>query len=99
MNTLCYQSTTNNHMAKDIKAFSRKKILLLVAAVLSSLTVFKFISGKKKNEPVSETVKMLTQDGKLVEIDKKLLASSDKKISNEELKKWVKNKLVNNKTN
>lgn len=33
---------------------------------------------------------MLTQDGKLVEIDKKLLVSSGKKISDAELKKWVK---------
>jgi hypothetical protein len=35
-------------------------------------------------------VKMLTQDGSLVEIDKKLLASSGKKISNEELQQWIK---------
>ena len=32
---------------------------------------------------------MLTQDGKLVEIDKKLLASSGKKISNKELQNWI----------
>ena len=36
------------------------------------------------------TVKMLTQDGSLVEIDKKLLASSGKKISNKELQEWIK---------
>ncbi len=77
-------------MAKDIKASSRKKFLLWGAALVSSLTVFKFIPGKKKIKPVSETVKMLTQDGQLVEIDKKLLASSGKKISDEELQKWVK---------
>ena len=71
---------------------TRKKFLLWGTAVLSSVTVLKFISGnkKKKTEPDNETVKMLTQDGKLVEIDKKLLASSRNKISNEELQKWVK---------
>jgi hypothetical protein len=79
-------------MTENTKAPSRKKFLLWGAALLSSFTVFKFISGNKKkpNEPANETVKMLTQDGKLVEIDKKLLASSGKKISDEELQKWVK---------
>lgn len=66
--------------------------MLWSAAVLSSLTLFKFISGNKKKQTAGagETVTMLTQDGKLVEVDKKLLASSGKKISDEELQKWVK---------
>lgn len=73
---------------------NRKKFLLWGAGILSSLTVLKFFSGskKKKDQPDNATVKMLTQDGKLVEIDKKLLASSGNKISNEELQNWVKNK-------
>jgi len=33
---------------------------------------------------------MLGEDGRLVQIDKKELASSGKKISNEELKNWIK---------
>ena len=33
---------------------------------------------------------MLTQDGKLVEVDKQLLVNSKKKISNEELQGWIK---------
>ncbi len=33
---------------------------------------------------------MLTQDGKLVEIDKKLLVSPGKKITDKELQQWVK---------
>jgi hypothetical protein len=36
------------------------------------------------------TVKMLTQDGKLVEIDEALLPAERKKISNSELKNWIK---------
>jgi hypothetical protein len=84
-------------MTENTKAPSRKKFLLWSAAILSSLTVFKFISGnkKKKNAGAGETVTMLTQDGKLVEVDRKLLASSGKRISDEELQKWVKNKSVN----
>ena len=41
--------------------------------------------GEKK-----KTVKMLTQDGTLVEIDAALLTGSAKKITNSELKNWVK---------
>jgi hypothetical protein len=79
-------------MAINRKTPSRKKFLLWSAAILSSLTVFKLIPGikKKKGDRAGETVTMLTQDGKLVEVDKKLLASSGKKISDEELQKWVK---------
>ncbi|MFC0775007.1 hypothetical protein [Terrimonas alba] len=71
---------------------NRKKFLLWGATILSSITVLKFLpyNKKKNNEPGNETVKMLTRDGKLVEIDKKLLASSGKKISDKELQKWVK---------
>lgn len=67
---------------------SRKKFLLWSATILSSATVFKFIRIPKKKK--TEMVKMLTQDGKLVEIDKKLLISPGKKITNKELQQWVK---------
>jgi hypothetical protein len=67
---------------------TRKKVLLWGAAVISSLTVFKFFDRFKSEK--KDTVKMLTQDGKLVEIDKNLLAQSGKKISNKELQNWVK---------
>ncbi len=75
-------------MQHSIKTPSRKKFILWSAAMLSSLTALKFLSGSKKKN--NETVKMLTQDGKLVEIDKSLLSVSGKKISNEELQNWVK---------
>ncbi|MFI5132420.1 MAG: hypothetical protein ACHQFX_20625 [Chitinophagales bacterium] len=83
------------HQPEPIK--SRKKFLIWSAAILSSLTILKLIPGKKgkKNTSTNETVKMLSQDGKLVEIDKRLLASSAAKISNEELQQWIKNKSTN----
>ena len=67
---------------------SRKKFLLWSATILSSATLFRFnnVPKKKKNK----TVKMLTQDGKLVEIDRKLLVSPGKKITDKELQQWVK---------
>ena len=67
---------------------SRKKFLLWSATILSSATVFKFIKLPKKKK--TATVKMLTQEGKLVEIDKKLLVSKGKKITDKELQQWVK---------
>ena len=57
---------------------SRKKFLFWSATILSSATLFRFINVPKKKK--SDTVKMLTQDGKLVEIDRKLLVSPGKKI-------------------
>ena len=45
--------------------------------------------GPKKKEE-TKTIKMLTQDGKLVEIDVTLLAANTKKISDKELQNWVK---------
>ncbi len=75
-------------MEENLKSHSRKKFLLWSTVFLSSLTVLKFIAGNKMKK--NETVKMLTQDGKLVEIDKALLSSARKKIKDEELKRWVK---------
>ena len=49
---------------------SRKKFLLWSAVVLCSAALFKFIPGSKKKK--SDTVKMLAENGTLVEIDKKL---------------------------
>jgi len=56
-----------------------------------------FSSSLKKNimacgpeEKVKKTVKMLTQDGKLVEVDASLLAVHKKKITDTELQNWIK---------
>ena len=70
------------------KNSNRKKFLIL----LSSVTVLKYLPGfkRKTNDAATDTVKMLTRDGKLVVVDKKLLASAGTKISNEELQKWIK---------
>ena len=78
-------------MDQDSKISSRKKFLLWGAAVLSSLTVFKLIPAS--NSKKSETVKMLTQDGKLVEVDISKRHSAERtKINDEQLKNWVSKK-------
>jgi hypothetical protein len=42
---------------------------------------------------------MLTQDGRLVEIDKNLVRSSGKKIKDEDIHTWVNNKSAKTKNN
>jgi predicted sulfurtransferase len=77
-------------MQETTKPTSRKKFLLWGTVLLSSATVFRFFAGKKKKK--EETVKMLTQDGKLVEIDLKMIQASKRSlITDQELKGWVKN--------
>ncbi len=78
-------------MEQNQKTPSRKKFLLWGAAVLSSVTLLKFIPTNKEKK--RETVKMLGQDGKLVEVDaEKLFFSKGNKINDEQLKNWVSKK-------
>ncbi|WP_462255240.1 hypothetical protein [Ferruginibacter sp.] len=75
-------------MDQNTKISSRKKFLLWGATLLSAVTVFKFIPEKKKEK--NPTVKMLGQDGKLVEVDiEKLIHGRVNKINDEQLKNWV----------
>lgn len=72
---------------------SRKKFLLWGAAFLSSFTILKFISDNKEKN--IETVKMLTQDGKLVEVDiSKRVYGRREKIDDAQLKTWVNKKAI-----
>lgn len=77
---------------------SRKKFIVWGAAVLTSLTALRIFAGSKKTSIPGEnnegqTVKMLTRDGMLVEVDtKNLFCGKRKKISDEQLKTWVNKK-------
>jgi len=79
-------------MQDSNKKTSRKKFLLWTTAIISSVTAFKIFGSK----PKKQTVRMLAEDGSLVEIDSSLLVSKGRKISDKELQHWVKNKPVNN---
>ena len=75
-------------MANEIKKNkTRRKFITCGVISAAALAAFKFIkpSGNK-----SQTVKMLTEDGKLVEIDIASLPPQKKKITNKELQSWVK---------
>lgn len=64
---------------------SRKKFLLWCSTILAGVMLFRFAKKEKK----TETVKMLTRDGKLVMIDKDLLNGKKTKIDQKELQSWV----------
>ncbi|MDP9048479.1 MAG: hypothetical protein M3N14_10100 [Bacteroidota bacterium] len=68
-------------------------IFSLVTAI-GSAAKFPFSGFKKKSTPKPEcknnTVKMLTQDGRIVEVDASLLSSHRKKVTNTELQNWIK---------
>lgn len=69
----------------------RKKFLLWGVTLLATLPLLKFFPRQKqKKQSENDTVKMFSQEGTLVAIDKKLFVSTGKKISNEDLKKWIK---------
>lgn len=71
---------------------TRRKFILKSAGVAATAAIAGWFGFSKyqDNNKETETVKMLTQEGKLVEVNKKLLASFGKKIKDEELKQWIK---------
>jgi hypothetical protein len=86
------QEKSFNMIQQPDKISSRKKFIVWGSALLASFTAFKIFTGSKKEAPAkAATVKMLTQDGKLVEVDaEKIYCGQRKKISDDQLKKWVK---------
>ena len=79
------------------KAKSRRKILARIG--LLSLFPFLKLGLFPKKNPVNsctpppgkkETMKVLSQDGKLLEVDVTKVKRLEEKISDEELRKWIK---------
>ena len=70
----------------------RRNFIYWAAAVASGLMFWKVSKITAKEE---EKVRMLTEDGQLVEIDVKHLAGGGHKLSNKELQNWVKRKKNN----
>jgi hypothetical protein len=82
-------------MERDKQIPSRRKFVLGFA-ILSLLSAVGLGIGRKKAivscdpDPKKKTIRMLTQDGKLVEIEEDKLIGQRKKITDEELKSFVK---------
>jgi len=76
-------------MDNESKIQSRKKFIGAGISAVALLTALRFfIPGKKTKK--SGTLKMLTQDGKLVEVDIAALPTKKKKITNKEMQTWIK---------
>ena len=74
-------------MTNENKIQSRRKFITWGVASAALFTAVKFILPAKKK---TETVKMLTQDGKLVEVAIASLPQKKKKVTNDELQNWIK---------
>jgi len=73
---------------------SRRKFVLGLGIIsLFGVLRLKFPLRKKiiacAPQKEKKTVKMLTQDGRLVELDAQRVKSKGKKISNDELRSWI----------
>ncbi len=67
-----------------------RKSFLFAGLTLTAVTAF-FKWGKQTEQPKS-TVKFLTQEGKLVEINADKLTSAKRTATKEEVQNWIKNK-------
>jgi hypothetical protein len=71
------------------KNATRRKFLFWGLGLASAFTAFRLlIPGKKKKGPA----KMLTEDGRLVEVDLNFIKKTGQKISDKEIIDWIKNK-------
>ena len=86
----------NKHfeMETNQKSSTRRKFLWGSLGVLSVIPVLKFIFPGKKTVavPCTTTAKMLTEDGKLVEVDISKIKKTGVKVSDKDVITWVKNK-------
>ncbi|MEO8884988.1 MAG: hypothetical protein ABI367_02925 [Mucilaginibacter sp.] len=76
----------NNNQPSRRKFMWGVGVLSLLVAAGSAL---KFPFLNKKAAVKGKTVKMLTQDGKLVEVDAALITSARKKATNSDLQNWI----------
>jgi hypothetical protein len=80
-------------MSKQNKTETRRRFVLRALNIMGALAAanFLFVARKKRK---GITVKMLSQDGKLVEVDITKLPQQRKqtRITNAELQQWIKTK-------
>lgn len=74
------------------KSQSRKKFVQWGLGILSSFTIFKLAGYRapKTQDIEVKTLKMLGEDGKLVEVVQSTVPANRKKITDTELQKWIK---------
>lgn len=75
-------------MEQKTKVTTRRKFFLWGLGIAGSITALKFMmTGKKKS-----MIKMLDENGKLVEVDPSHIQYTGEKISEKEIHGWVKSK-------
>lgn len=74
-------------MDTENKNQTRRKFITLGVASAAVIAAVKFF---KPSPPKTKTVKMLTQEGKLVEVDIAAIPDKKKKVTNGELQNWIK---------
>jgi hypothetical protein len=75
----------------DDKPVSRKKFVAWTAGILSALTALTFFA-RPAAQKKTRTVKMLTRDGELVEVEISKLPSKRKKIKDDDIHTWIQRK-------
>lgn len=87
---------SNEKTTRPVDGEARRKfvlglgILSAFAAVAAAIDIPFFFKKTSKPASKKKTVKMLTEDGRLVEIDASLMTASKKKATNTELQHWIK---------
>jgi len=77
---------------KDSIQNNRRKLLYWAAGTLSGLILWRFNKKVEPDKP-AKPVRMLTEDGQLVEVDARFLGGTGRKINPKEIQTWVKHKL------
>ena len=78
-------------MNSENKNQSRRRFITWGVTSAAVFSAFRFFSPRKgKITKSGKTVKMLTQDGRLVDVEVAGLTSRKKKITNKELQNWIK---------
>lgn len=79
-------------MENETKIVSRKKFFTWTVGISSLLVIPAFLKSPGKKNKTAKTVKMLTQDGKLVEIDVADIPSKKKKLKMADIHNWINKK-------
>ena len=68
----------------------RRKVISWITGALSALMFWRLLPGTPDAPKKEEPVKMLTEDGQLVEVDMKHLTGQRRKLQTKEIQGWVK---------
>jgi hypothetical protein len=77
---------------------SRSKFVVWGIGVLASFTALRFLTAGKTKAATNDEgkkLRMLDQNGVLVEVDASFISAKRRKVTDRELQFWVKNKAAN----